>query len=362
MTIELQVNGKQYSQFKSAEVTIRIDALSNTFNFQATASKGLPLPFQGGDECKIIVDNTTVLTGSIEIVEVDYSSGSHSIALSGRDKTGDLLDSTLDSISDINAPITLKKLIEKIISTLGLDIQVIDTVNPASFNKAEDIASPEPGQSAFSFIEQYARKRQVLLTSNANGDIVITRASGTKINAFLQNVIGSNSNNIIRGNVSYDTTGRYNKYKFASSLNTTALNFAGFVPIKNVVSQKGIYTDAAIRAGRQLVLVSEDAFSDKQNADRAKWEANIRKARGRVYSVTVEGFTNQINELWDINTAVLVVDDFAGINAYMLINSVTYSYSLDEGSITTLGLVNENAYTLTLSEPKVEKIARGLFG
>ena len=362
MTIELQVAGKQYTQFTSAVVGLRLDALSNTFDFQATSQNGAPLPFVGGEACKIVVDGSVVLTGFIEIVEVDYASDLHNISIAGRDKTGDLLDSTLNSISDINAPITLKQLVERIISELGLDISVIDNLNPAAFNQAEDIASPEPGQNAFSFLEQYSRKRQALLSSNGDGNIVITQSSGTFIDSPLRHIIGSNTNNIIRGNVSYDTTGRYNLYKFASNLNPVALVFAGQTPVSSVVDQKGQTTDPDIRVGRQLVLISEEAFSDSQNELRSQWEANIRKSRGRVYSVVVDGFKNATGNLWNVNDVVSVVDDFAGINARMLINNVTFNFDLDSGSTTTLGLVDENAYTLSISEPQVQRIGNGLFG
>lgn len=361
MTIELEVAGDRYTQFISATVSLRMDSLSNTYHFDATSTGGRALPFTGGESCRVIVDGEAVLTGSIEIVEVDYTSDSHSISISGRDKTGDLLDSTLDSISDITPPITLKQLIETIIEKQGLDIEVIDEVSPEPFNKAEDKFSPDPGKNAFSFLETYARKRQVLLESNGDGNIVIIRSTGTVSDSVLRMVVGSNTNNVIQGNVSYDTTGRFNIYKFVSGLNALAINFSGKIPISSLVSQKGQFIDDDVRKGRQLILVAEGAFSDTQNVDRAKWEANIRKARGRVYSAKVKGFRGSSGSLWNTNTLVSVVDDFAGINATMLINSVTYSLNLENGSTTTLGLVNRNAYSLSLQEPKVEKIGSGLF-
>lgn len=365
MTIELRVNGQPYTQFDSASVGLRLDALSNTFNFQLASQDGNPLPFRGGEACEITVDRVKVLTGFIEIVEVDYSGNRHNISISGRDKTGDLLDSTLDSISDLSAPITLKQLIERVISSLGLNIEVIDNLNPDPFNQAEDIAAPEPGQNAFDFLEQYSRKRQALLSSNADGNIVITQAQATFVNAPLRNVVGSDTNNIIGGSVSYDTTGRFNRYKFSSALNAVALNFAGTVSLGDVVSQNGEFTDTdTVLTGRnrQLILIAEEGFSNAQNQARAQWEANIRKARSRVYSVVVNGFRNAQNALWNTNTLISIVGSFAGINARMLINNATFNFDLETGSTTTLGFVNENAYTLTLEEPRVETIGAGLFG
>ena len=113
MTIQLEVNGVQYSRFESASVGLRLDALSNTFSFEVVSTQGRALPFKGGEACEVIVNNRTVLTGNIEIVTVAYSAGSHSITVSGRDKTADLLDSSLPSFSDLTAPISLKQIIEQ---------------------------------------------------------------------------------------------------------------------------------------------------------------------------------------------------------------------------------------------------------
>lgn len=360
MSITLEVNGQQYTQFKSASVQLRLDALTNTFGFEATSEDGNPLPFRGGEACKINVDGELILTGVIEIVSVSYSSTSHNISISGRDKTGDLLDSTLDAISDLIAPITLKQIIERVISQLGLDIEVLDNVNPEPFNAAEDIISPEPGENAFEFIEKYSRKRQVLLTSNGDGNIVITQSSSDFIESRIRMQIDSNANNVLSASVSYDQTGRYNVYKFASSLNPIAINAAGVVDNESIVDQQGQEIDSEIRKGRQLILISENPYSNDQNNDRAIWEANIRKSRGRVYSAAVDGFRNEEADLWQLNKLVSVIDEFAGINARMLSNTIDFNFDLNSGSTTTIGFVEENAYKLTLEEPRTENLGVGL--
>lgn len=359
--IELEVNGDVFTNFTKANIDIRLDQLSNTFDLEATTKNNNPLPFKGGEGCKIFVDGEVVLTGSIEIVDVSYSSNAHSIRVAGRDKTGDLVDSTLDSISDLNSPISLKQIIEKVLSEIGLNITVIDNVTPELFEKAEDIIAPEPGDSAFQFLEKYARKRQSLLTSNEDGNIVISQSSGVSVNAKLRNKINNNSNNILQGSVSYDTTGRYNVYKFTSGMNAVALNAAGDVPLSDVVSQSGNTIDPDIRTGRQFVLNSEDSGSNEQNKLRAEWEANIRKSRGRVGTVAVQGFRNQTGSLWTVNSVVSIVDDFLGIDAKMLINSVNFSYSTESGSISRLQLVESNAYTLSLNDPKNQDLGDEFF-
>lgn len=388
--IELEVDNKTFSGFISGYVSIRLDALSNTFSFSTTSQEGAPLPFRGGEACKVRVEGKLVLTGFIEVVSVDYSDTSHTITISGRDKTGDLLDSTIDqfsdeeinlttktvglpllpeipgisrvrTISDVRAPITLVQVIQLVLNQLKLEILVIQAVfGLKPFQKAEEIFSIRPGENAFRFLEKLAKKRNVLLSSDEEGNIVITKSSGDFVNATLQNIVGSTTNNIKVGSVSYDTTGRFNFYESLSSLNPVALNFAGSPDLAALVNQSGGAFDDEIRISRQLVFAADAAYSSGQNIERAEWEANIRKTRGRVYSVDVRGYTNKTGALWKANTVVDVKDDFAGINDQMLINQVDYKLDLGGGSITTLGLVDKDAYTLSITKPKAEPAGQGL--
>lgn len=360
MTIQLKVNGVEYTNFISAACELRLDALSNTFNFEAVAPQGQPLPFKGGEACEVIVDGEKVLTGSLEVITVNYDSDNHTIGVTGRDKTGDLLDSTLDQFDDLRLDdVTLKNLIEQVIAHLGLDIKVIDEVEPAPFNGAEDLGAPEPGDNAFGFIENYARKRQVLLTSNADGNIVIASNSGKTASGAVQHIIGADDNNVLRSAFSYDTTGRYNSYKMASALNPVALNLAGDTDLASLVDQSGGVFDNEIRRGRQLVLISETPFADSDCSKRAQWEADIRKARGLVYSATVPLFrvNGTDGDLWQINRTYQIVDDFIGKIEPMLCNSVSYTFDVEQGSETTLGFVGPNAYTLLLEDDPLAEVA-----
>lgn len=354
MTITLDVNGNQYDNFTSATCELRLDSIADGFSFEATATEAQPLPFKGGESCSVYVANKKVLTGHIEVVNVSYDSSSHSISVSGRSKTADLLDSTLDNIDDIRGEdLTLKQLIELVIKSIGSDIKVIDEVNPKPLSFAEDLASPEVGDNAFQFIEKYSRKRQVLLTSNPEGDLVITKNSGQATAGAVQHIIGAEDNNVISCNFSYDTTGRFNVYRFSSGMNPVTLNQAGDTDLASLVNQSGGVFDSEIRKGRQLILISESPYSSSPCKDRSKWEADIRRARGLAYDAVVSGF--QVGEidgdLWQINKLYQIVDDYVGKVETMLCNSVTFSYSADEGSNTSLGFVSKNAYTLFVEPP-----------
>lgn len=346
----LEVNGIQYSNFKSASVSFSLDTIAGSFDFLAVATSGNLLPIKLYDTCVVTVDGIKVLTGFIESVHASYDSRGHSISLSGRSKTADIVDSMINSL-EIKPPVTLKAVIEKVVAHIKADIKVIQNIEIEKFNVAEDLLSPEVGQNAFEFIEKLARKRQVLLTCNGDGDIVLTQSSLDASPTGLQNVVGGNENNIESATAVYNSTERFGRYVSKSQLNLTALNSAGKTSSKEIVDQKSSdIIDEEVRGSRQLVLQSESSSSDQQNQKRAQWEANIRKARSLVYSVTFNGFSVD-GKIWKPNQLVSIKDEFAGIDAQMLINGVSF-FQDESSSSTEIDLIEKDSYTLKLNEPK----------
>ena len=365
--MKIEVDGVQYRDFTSASSIRRLDALSNTFGFGTTSLDALPLPFLGGEAVKVFADEELILTGFIELVNVNMGTEDHGIDVQGRDRTGDLLDSSLDSKADIRAS-TMKRIIENVIAHLDPTtkkanrIQVVDEVKPARFDPAKDVAAPEPGENAFEFLEKLARKRQVLLTSNEDGAVVISSGSGVEVDATIQHLVTDDgSNNVQEFSASYDTTGRFNLYKSISQLNMVAANLAGTVGLGQLVSQgtNKSAIDEEVRKGRQWILVGESSMSGSEDEKRARWQRNMKRAQGKMYAATVSGFRNQAGLLWDVNRIIQVVDEYAGIEAKMLTNSVTFNLGSDGGRTSTIALVDVDAYSVALQEPE-KKVGLGL--
>lgn len=351
MPINLEVNGVEYTNFTMATVTLSLDALANEFSFQAVLPAGEQLPLRGGDKCSVLVDGELVLTGFIENITGRYTATDHTIFVTGRDRTADLIDSSIDVIDDIRAPATLKEIIEKVVQHIGSDLKVLDDAEPEKFNKSEDIVIPQPGDNAFDFVEGYAQKRQVLLTSNADGDIVITNSKSTPSDTTLQNDLRSANNNILTADWSYMTANLFNKYIQKGQLDPVALDFGGSKSADGIVSQKGEAIDDSVREGRQKVMVPDRGFSGEQLQKRAEWSKKIRGARSVAYQCTVQGFQNTAEKRWNVNTLVSVIDEFADISRDLLLNSVRFLYN-EDGSTSLLAFVEANAYELVADEPK----------
>ena len=126
------------------------------------------------------------------------------------------------------------------------------------------------------------------------------------------------------------------------------MSFGADVTLSNVVQQKGQATDTEIRASRQLEIASNSSDSSVDLGNLATWNANLRRARSTDYSIIVQGFYQDKAQtrLWKINELVKIDDDFADVNATLLIKSVEYNLNLDSGSTTTINLAAQDAYTL----------------
>lgn len=367
MSITLEVGGDVYTGFVEATVTQSLIDLANTFSFEATAADGVPLPFKGQEACKVFVDGKKKLTGSIELINIEGDGGSHRIVLTGRDKCGDLLDTMLGPMQDIQGTLSLKRICEIVIAHVGLSIKVIDNANPKLFEELVDMGSPDPGQYAFEYLEPLARKRQVLLTSNEDGDLVITKADQVESKgAYIHHRVGDPElkNNVLDYSFSRDFTGRFNVYRTvgsmsapAAAIETEQLTRIG-LSAEFMASQLTLTRDQAIRVGRQFILVDESAIPTGDSGERARWERDIRKARGDAYGVTVHGYSHQGGEHWKTNRLVTVLSEYIGVSDKMLVDSVSFNQS--PGSSTTITLIDKDAYTLSLLEPVEESL--GVFG
>lgn len=361
MTISIEVNGTIYNFFDSARVFRSVETVSGEFSFATTSSLGKLFPIRSGSPCKVKIKDQTVINGFVEDVSVDYDSGSHSINISGRDKTADLIDSTIGNGVAVTGPITLANLCKFVLEKMGLTaIKVIDSVGNLEPFQATELASAEFDKSGFEFLESYARQRQVFLTGDGNGNINIVRSAGGAPSAVIQNVVGRNDNNVLRGSYSDNRANRFNLYFFGGGQSPIAFDFGdedSDISNEDIVNQEGQALDNDIRPTRRLHAELEQSGSKLTSTERAKWEANIRRSRGKRYTATVQGFfiDNKQTQLWRPNILVSVNDEFTNINANMLLWSVTYNYSVSSGSTTELVCASPDALTLSAQDPSKDK-------
>ena len=349
----LEVNGRNFSGFTSLSATRSIDTMSGSFSVDATHRDMLIIPIRVQSLCRVLIDGQPIINGYIEKISPSYDTDSHPISISGRDKTGDVIDSTLGNVPDISADIQLTDIIKELLSKNGLDsVGVINSVGDLEPFKQSDIEEPAEGDRIFDFIELLARKRQVILSSDGNGNIELIRASQEILPDQIINIPGES--NIKSASSSTDFTNRFNRYVVTAQGNAVGENNVGNeLSAKELATRRGESIDAEVRNSRTLHIVSEENYDIETATNRAIWEQNIRRARGFSYTCTVQGHLRPSGGVWTFNKLIRVNDVFSDIQSTLLINSITYNSSVGGGTTTDLTLVSPDAYLLQPSETKL---------
>ena len=338
---------KVYEGWTSISIKKSLENLSGSFSIGMTQLFNTTNTINGftikeGDKCILTIDDEPIINGYIDTLNINYSDTSHSIQVSGRDKTSDLIDSSLMETADLNAPYTAKQLIENALRILGLqnDIKVIDNIGAEKYTEDFDAGA---GKNAWKQLDKYLQKKSIFATVNTDGNIVLFRGSFGQTNQSLFNLIqGGNVNNILRGSRSGDFSKRFNKISVLSQSQSLSSN--GIFYEQGGDSFSAI--DSKIRSSRQLELVANASLTSAECQDLANFQKNIRQARGSNYIYTVQGFRQTNGDLWLPNYEVFVQDEFFGLQDSFLIKSIVLNKNKDDGTITILELVDKLAYTL----------------
>lgn len=376
--IRVEVDNLIWTAFESISVTKSMQNLCGKFTFKMV-KEGALLPFANGSQAKILIGTPstgfeTVLTGYIEEMSPEHDAKSHFIVVSGRDKTEDIYDSTIGGNITFNAPISLVSLTQKVLNKLGItginvniDVKVPDlTEADLQFGENETF-SALTGESIFNFLLRYARKKQVLLTTDENGDLLFTRTSNNVIaTRLIYKNVTERQSNMLSGRGVFNNSKRFNRYNCYSQANTTAETYRiedkKVIPPSIETKTIGSATDDGIRSSRVFNFIGDSPFSDgalyriegrsqeeskdNDSTNRAIWESNIRRAKSFYYISKVVGYrAYEDGIIWRPNLLVYVDDEDVQIQSQLLVNKVTYSKDLS-GSTTLLELVSKDTFDL----------------
>ena len=347
-SIKLFLDGVAYDQWTSGEVTRDLKDFSGSFSFtfrDGEASKqtfifaSMPiLPrLRSQMQAKIMIGKRTVLLGHVEEVAYDVSDGNASVTISGRDKTGDLIDCSAlaEGPAELKG-VKLEAAAAKIAEPFGLKVRAeVDT------GEVFDRYSIDLGETAFSAIEKGSRQRSVLVLSDGVGNIVITRTGKTRAPDGI-----SLPGNVMAVSASFSTANRYSKTvvrgqseRSGKSRSAAALD-ATAEPIgadsrshgdgtarererKGTVAT-GRAEDGEIKRYRPKVHLARSKAGAVSAQDEANWRNRTSRAEGDEQTYTVKGHEAN-GQLWTVNQVVPVSDAFLGIERDLLISAVRYA-------------------------------------
>lgn len=340
----LKVGGRRFAGWKSIRCTRSIEQAANAFSLDVTERwPGQPdrWPIRKGDACELILDGRTAITGYVDRRRPNFREETSGLTVNGRDRAADIVDSSArrpgsDYKTGDLGSLSLPALARLLCQPHNVSVNVASGLDVgAAFGNC----SIDPGESVWECIERYARQRAVLVMSDGRGGLLLTRAGVDRNpNALIE------GENIEGAELDDDDSERFARYvALGQSESTESWNGA------QALHASGAANDPAVRRNRFKLVTAETLATGVTLADRAAWERDVRRGRGRSIVITVSGWSTN-GRLWQPNERVPVRIPRWDINAELLIKTVTNTKD-ESGTRSEITVVPKDVYSLIPMAP-----------
>lgn len=363
--ITLAVNGERFGGWLGSKVAAGVDRAARSFTIQATEydiERGATLRIRPGAVCETYIGNDKVLTGYVDAVSIGYDAGSHTVTITGRSKTADVIDCAADISNGQRRNQKIEQIAADLCRPYGIEVvtkvgtgAAASVIGSTGTGDAIADLQVEQGETAFEVIDKLCRLRGCTAHDDALGRLVIDKVGYGRASGSL--VYGEN---VLSGRAKFDSSKCFARY---TCLGQSFGGYGGIVGNQasgeGVTQVKGEATDLrpTLRS-RKLVIRAEGQASTQECQDRAAYEAAVRAGKSIEVEYTVQGFRQPDGRLWLPNELVSVRDPLVNIDQPLLIAEVEWSIDA-QGSLTTLTLSPPEAFT---PQPIVKKAAIGQWG
>lgn len=331
----LIIDNQSFVGWLDLEVSRSIERMGGQFRVEMTDNR--PAAFLAGvvvPGLPVIarIDGQTVLSGHIDTVESEFDGTSTRTTITGRDKTGDLVDcaAAVDGPFEFNDQ-TLEQAVKKILSPFGIPLRIAVSTG-AAFKRL----AIQPGETAYEFIDRACRYRGLLPVADGVGGLAIVKPGGSRASGRL--VYGQN---ILKGRTVRDFRERFSLYAVKGQAEAQDLETAD-----DTAGPEGRSSDPLITRYRPKLVIAENQGYDLTMAQRAEWERKVARARSQTAAYDVQGwYADGAEALWKPDSIVRVADADRGLDRDMLITGVTFRRSA-AGTVTSLDLAVPEAFDL----------------
>ena len=166
------VNNKIYEGFKNIRLSRNLTALTGSFEITLVDKWRVEqedFELKPGLEISCMLGNTPLYKGYIDKLGISLSASSRNLTITGRDKTGDLVDCSILGQNEFNN-MKLEAIAKELVKPFGVGIVVFaDTGKP--FTKF----TVNQGETVFEALERLAKQRELLMTSSPVGNLVFEK-------------------------------------------------------------------------------------------------------------------------------------------------------------------------------------------
>lgn len=343
--VMLQVNGKKYAGWKDIRILRSLETPSGQFEMQVSErwdGQREPWPIREGDECVVLLGDEPVITGYVDLRSMSITGSEHAFSVAGRDKTADLIDSSIVLDSWEFVGLSTREIVARVVAPFGISLLVQPGLELPPDPRRIAI---NPGDTAYEVIERACRLAGIFAITDGGGSLLLTKAGAGMATTPL--ILGKN---VLAAAADFNFSERFARYivigQQAGDEEISGEDAASVI----AESRDGNVT----RPARCLMVRAEGGVTTRQAQDRANWEADVRAANSDTVTVTVQGWEQADGSLWPVNSKAQLSLPAFGVQRQMLISEAVYSLS-SAGTTTEITLRPPNAF---LPQPQIDENAR----
>ena len=171
----LEVKGQFFSNWTTVHVEQKWTEAFPTFTFDCTEDVPIPLTVNGaqfvpGDVVRVLLGGAPAVFGYISERHVGFDGQQHGVRLIGCGDTSDLVNSSipLDKLTGHDGK-SVEQLAKDLSAHLNIGIHTRGDVDSTPFDNIQ----PLPGETPMQCIERYAKMRNIVIGSEANGGLLL---------------------------------------------------------------------------------------------------------------------------------------------------------------------------------------------
>ncbi|SMF48304.1 Mu-like prophage tail protein gpP [Azospirillum oryzae] len=290
------ITGKRkLSGWQAVRVTRGIERMPSDFDIEFTErfpGEAESVVVKPGDECQVLIGNDLVITGYVDRFLPTVDRHRHSLRVTGRSKSQDLVDCSAEWPSNQISSSDVLSISKKLAQPYGIGVTALS-----------DVGEPIPqfnliwGETPYQIIERMARFRALLVYDAPDGSIILARAgTETHRTGFEQGI------NIERATALFGMDLRFSDYVVRSLSISPAGDAAGY----NVTSDiQATAKDAEVPRHRLRQIIAETGIvAFKLSEQRGQWEAARRAGRSYCVQITTSTWRDGDGMLWTPNRLV----------------------------------------------------------
>jgi prophage tail gpP-like protein len=288
----LIVNGQRFTNWTTVRVEQSWSKAFPSFQFECTEDVPVPLSINGaqfrpGDVVRVLLGGHPAVFGYIQERHVGYDRAQHGVRLIGTGDTADLTNSMvpLKALNGHDGK-SVQELANALSAHLGIQIHTRGNVDNKPFENIQVL----PGETPIMAIERYAKMRNIIIGSEANGGLILIGEHPATTRGYL-----TEGNNILRANCVVRDNYIFKKQTTVGQ--NIGKDDANGDPQNKQVAER----DGSSTRNRHSVVVADVADTQHGIERRADMEMAFTEGSEIEAQITVQGWfkdNNRSEEIW----------------------------------------------------------------